>query len=133
MYDDSDRVIPLFIKLTKEGKDLTIFGKEKLLDFTYIDDCVSGILKGIENFDNVKNDTYNLGSGKGTSIIKIAESIQKLMRGKNKIIVKENRTGEVIKFIADISRAKEKLGYEPQITIEEGLKKTIQWYQENIL
>jgi len=54
MYDDSDRVIPLFIKLAKENRDLVVYGKEKLLDFTYIDDAISGVLKCIENFDQVK-------------------------------------------------------------------------------
>ena len=45
-----------------------------------------------------------------------------------KIIIKENRTGEVIKFIADISKAKQKLGYKPETDIIEGLKSSIQWY-----
>ena len=132
MYDDSDRVIPLFIKLSKEGRDLTVFGKEKLLDFTYIDDTISGILKAIENFEKAKNDTYNLGSGKGPSIIEVAQLIQKLMKTQNKIIIQENRTGEVVKFIADISKAKEKLGYQPRTYVEEGIKKSIQWYQKNL-
>jgi len=132
MYDDSDRVIPLFIRSIKENKDLIVFGKEKLLDFTYIDDAVAGVLKGIERFDNAKNNTYNLGSGKGTAITKLAEMIRELMGGRNKIIVKENRTGEVIKFIADISKAKQKLNYEPKTDIAEGIKKSIQWYQRNL-
>ncbi len=132
MFDDSDRVIPLFIRLTKENKDLIVFGKEKLLDFTYIDDCISGILKAIKNFEKAKNDTYNLGSGKGPSIIEVAQLIQKMMKSKNKIIIKENRTGEVVKFIANISKAKEKLGYEPKTNILEGIKKSIAWYQKNL-
>lgn len=130
MYDDSDRVIPLFIKLTKENKDLVVYGKEKLLDFTYIDDAIFGVLRCIENFDQVKNDVFNIASGKGISIIELAEMIQKYMSGKNKIVIKENRTGEVVKFIADISKAKEKLSYEPKTTIDEGIKKSIQWYME---
>lgn len=54
-YDDSDRVIPAFIETAKQNKDLIVFGEDKLLDFTYIDDCVDGIIKSIENFDGVKN------------------------------------------------------------------------------
>lgn len=132
MYDQSDRVIPLFIKLIKEGKDLTIFGKEKFLDFTYIDDTISGILKAIENFKKAKNDVYNIGSGKGISILKAAKLLQEMMAGKNKIIIKENRTGEVVKFVANITKAKQKLGYKPKTDIKDGIKKSIQWYQENL-
>jgi len=132
MYDDTDRVIPLFIKLTKENKDLVVYGKEKLLDFTYIDDAISGVLRCVENFDQVKNDVFNIASGKGISIIELAQLIQKYMNGRSKVIIKENRTGEVVKFIADISKAREKLGYEPKTAIDEGIKKSIQWYKEVI-
>ena len=128
MYDDSDRVIPLFIKLAKENRDLVVYGKEKLLDFTYIDDAISGVLKCIENFDQVKNDVFNIASGKAISIVELAQLIRKYMHSKSKIVIKESRTGEVMKFIADISKAKEKLGYEPKTTIDEGIKKSIKWY-----
>ena len=132
MYDDSDRVVPLFIKLARRGKDLIVYGKEKLLDFTYIDDVVSGILKCIENFNDVKNDVFNIASGKGVSIIELAQLIQKYMKSKSKIVIKESRTGEVEKFIANISKAKRELGYEPQTTISEGIKKSIRWYKERM-
>lgn len=132
MYDDSDRVIPLFIKSTKENKDLVVYGKEKLLDFTYTDDAISGVLKCIENFDHVKNEVFNIASGKGVSIIELAQLIQKYMDSKNKIVIKENRTGEVVKFIADISKAKQKLSYEPQTAINDGIKKSIEWYMEKM-
>jgi len=124
MYDDSDRVIPLFIKLTKEGKEL--------LDFTYINDTISGILKTIENFKKAKNDVYNIGSGKGASIVEVAQLIQETMKGQNKIIIQERRTGEVVKFIANITKAKQKLGYKPKINIVDGIKKSIWWYQKNL-
>lgn len=129
MYDVSDRVIPLFIRLTKENKDLVIFGNEKLLDFTYIDDCVSGIIKTVKRFDQVKNDVFNLASGVGTPITKIAQLIQSQMQSKNKITIKGSRTGEVIKFIADITKAKNKLDFKPRVSIEVGIKKSIAWYE----
>jgi dTDP-D-glucose 4,6-dehydratase len=54
------------------------------------------------------------------------------MDGKNKIVIKENRTGEVVKFVADISKVKRKLSYEPQTAIDKGIKKTIKWYTERL-
>ena len=131
MYDGSDRLIPLFVSLAKRNKDLTIWGREKVLDFTYIDDCVSGITKAVENFEKNKNETFNIASGKGISIGKVAQLIKKYTRSTSKVVVKKNRIGEVVKFTADISKARKKLGYEPRVPIQEGIRKTVDWYDKN--
>ena len=128
MYDSSDRLVPLFISRTKNNEDLYVYGKNKVLDFTYIDDSIEGILLAIKKFDDVKNDVFNIASGNGSAITEVAREIISQMNGKNKIILKENRKGEVIKYIADIWKAKEKLGYEPKISIRDGIKKSINWY-----
>jgi len=132
MYDETDRVIPLFIKLCKEGKDLNVYGKDKLLDFTYIDDTVEGMLSSISNFDSVKNDVFNLAYGQGTSIQEVAELIRQVLDTKNHIIIGENRTGEVVRYIADISKAKGRINYNPKTTISEGVEKTIEWYEKHV-
>jgi len=132
-YDDSDRVIPLFIKRTKENKDLTVFGKEKLLDFTYIDDCVAGIILCIENFEDVKNDCFNIASGVGKTLIEAAEIVQKKMKSNTNLIIKDNRTGEVVHFIANILKAKNKLNYEPKVDLKKGIHKAIEWHEKNDL
>lgn len=128
MYDSSDRLIPLYIQLAKENKDLIVFGRDKLLDFTYIDDTVAGIQLCIEKFDKIKNDVFNLAYGQGSSILEVAQLIKEFMNSKSKIVIKENRTGEVVKYIADISKAKSVIGYNPAITIVEGIKRSIEWY-----
>lgn len=130
MYDDSDRVIPLFIRQTAADQDLVVYGKDKLLDFTYIDDCVDGIRRVIEGFDTVKNDTFNIASGKGTAISKIAEMIISLMEGKNNVRIEPSRTGEVIKYVADISKISERTGYQPTVPVEEGIKRAIDWWRQ---
>ncbi|MEM4256838.1 MAG: NAD-dependent epimerase/dehydratase family protein [Candidatus Diapherotrites archaeon] len=127
MYDESDRVIPLFIRNSLEGKDLLVFGKDKKLDFTYIDDTISGLIVLIKNFDNVKNQSYNIASGEAHTILEVAEFIKKLTNSKSKIKFSNNRKGEVIKFVADISKAKS-IGYSPKTTFEEGLKLSVNWY-----
>lgn len=125
MYDDSDRVIPLFIRQTLNNEDLTIYGKEKVLDFTYIDDTVDGILKCIEHFPEVKNSVFNFASGKSVPIIEIAKYIIQGMDGKNSIIFRKNRAGEVVRSSIDISKAQQKLGYSPKTQIHEGIRKTL--------
>ena len=93
-------------------------GKISCWTFTYIDDTVEGVMKCIENFDTVKNQVYNIGTGKGTTIIEIAEMIRKYMDGKNSINIKDNRTGEVVKFVADITKAQKQLGYNPKVDVD---------------
>lgn len=128
MYDDSNRVIPLFIKLANQNKNLVIYGKDKLLDFTYIDDAVNGILLSIKKFEKAKNNVFNIASGKGTKILDVAKLIIKNLNSKSKIIIKENRKGEVIKYIANINKAKKFLDYQPKIAIKEGIIRSIDWY-----
>ncbi|MBU0577408.1 SDR family NAD(P)-dependent oxidoreductase [Patescibacteria group bacterium] len=132
MYDDSDRLIPLFIQLCNEERDLVVFGEEKFLDCTYIDDTVAGVMLCIEKFDKAKNEVYNIAYGQGSSILRIAELMRQLLGVNNKIIIKENRIGEVVKYVADISKARDKLGYEPQVPINEGIKKSIKWYKDHL-
>ena len=52
------------------------------------------------------------------------------MGKKNRIIIRENRTGEVVRSVIDITKAKTDLGYEPQVPIEEGIARSITWYHE---
>ncbi|OGJ63433.1 hypothetical protein A3A67_01215 [Candidatus Peribacteria bacterium RIFCSPLOWO2_01_FULL_51_18] len=131
MYDDSIRVVPLFIRLARKNDPLTVFGKDKCLDFTYIDDAVSGIIQGITKFDSVKNDTYNLAYGEGTTIVHLAEEVKRLLKSSSEITVGNSRTGEVVRYIADISKAKKALGYSPKTPFSEGIRKAVEWYLKN--
>jgi nucleoside-diphosphate-sugar epimerase len=131
MYDESDRVIPLFIRKAIKNENLVVFGKDKILDFTYIDDAVEGAIKIIQKFDKIKNNTFNIATGKGTKILFVAQLIKKFLDSKSRIIIKQNRPGEVVKYIADISKAKKLLNYEPRTDIIEGVKKTIEWCNRN--
>ena len=132
MYDKSDRVIPLFIKLCKEGRDLVVYGKEKLLDYTYIDDCVSGVIAALKEFPSINGQVYNIAYGKGTSIVDVAHLIQKQVQSKGDVRIEDNRTGEVVRYIADVSKAKQSFGYEPGVPIEEGINKTVDWYLKHV-
>ncbi len=133
MYDDSIRVVPLFIRQTKANETLTIFGKDKCLDFTYIDDAVAGVMAMLQNFDSAKNDTYNLAYGQGTTIVELAEAVKKLMGSSSELNVQPSRTGEVTRYIADIAKARAALGYDPKTPFNEGIKKAVEWYKANAM
>ena len=132
MYDDSNRVVPLFIRLTKAGKDLTVFGKDKLLDFTYIDDTIDGIKLALDRFDHARNRVYNLAFGEGTTILKVAEVVRERLGAKTQIHLGAVRTGEVVQYVADITRAREHLRYAPKVSFAEGIERSVQWYEANL-
>lgn len=129
MYDDSNRVVPLFIRRAMAGQPLTVFGREKLLDFTYISDAVNGVMRCIERFESVKNNTFNIAIGKGTTLLEVAQLITGFLNADSEIILDGIRTGEIVKYIADISKARELLDFNPKITIVEGLRRSIEWYK----
>lgn len=131
MYDDSVRVVPRFIRLARAGEPLTVYGKDKCLDFTYIDDAVDGILRTLDRFEKAKNDTYNIAFGEGTTIVHLAERVRDLLKSSSTLSVGEPRTGEVIRYVADIAKAKKALGYDPKTPFEQGIEKAVQWYNEH--
>ncbi len=129
-YDASDRVIPLFISQAYHGDDLTVYGDDKLLDFTYIDDCVSGVLQIVEQFNKASGTTFNIASGRGTSLLELAETIVDETGSEVNVTVESNRTGEVGRYVADISKAEKILGYSPEYTLTDGIDATVEWYLE---
>jgi len=133
MYDESNRIIPLFIRRCKANEDLTVFGKDKLLDFTYITDAVDNTILLLNKFDAVKNEVYNLATGDGTSLLELAKLIKAETNSNSQIHVEPSKTGEVIKYIADISKIKSVIGYVPKVFIQEGVRRSLKWYRNNVL
>jgi UDP-glucose 4-epimerase len=125
-----ERVIPLFIRSMRQGEPVTVFGQEKTLDFTYIDDCVDGIVAGIERLTagRVTNQTINLAYGQGNTLVHMAELIAQALDVPAHILVEPaKRVGEVTRYIADISRAVELLEYEPRVPLDEGIRRAVAW------
>lgn len=122
-------VITSFMKKIKSEEPPIIHGDgQQTRDFSYVSDIVDGILL-LSRLSS--GETVNLGSGKETSILKLAELIEETM---NKdwttgCILEEPRFNDLRRLQADTSIAK-KLGYEPKVTLEEGLKKYIEWWRQ---
>ena len=132
MYDDSDRVIPLFLRRCYNNEDISIFGKGKVLDFTHIDDIIAGTLSAINTFDSNKNNAFNISCGVGTFIVDLANLIKDTLGSTSNIHIEENRVGEVMKSVVDISKAQEHLQFEPKVSISEGVVKAAEWYTTNL-
>jgi UDP-glucose 4-epimerase len=128
-----ERVIPLFIRRMRRGEPVTVYGREKTLDFTYVDDCVDGIVAGSERLldGRVANQTINLAYGEGNTLVRMAELIAEALGVPPRIDVEPaKRVGEVTRYIADISKAVDLLDYQPKISLPEGIRRAVAWSEE---
>ncbi len=130
-YDVSDRVIPRFIAGAQKNEQLVIYGKEKCLDFTHLDDAVNGIVLAVTQLQKHNGGTFNIAYGEGTTLVELAQAICRLTGSTSGVTTKPSRTGEIFRYIADLTRAKTLLGYEPTVAFKEGIERTVQWYKEN--
>lgn len=131
--DRMERVLPLFIKKIAQDDPIVIFGKEKVLDFTYVDDCIDGICRGIDALvaDKVVNQTVNIAYGRGSTLVDAVNIISLTLDKTPNVRYEQARPGEVLHYVADISKARALLGYEPQVPLSAGIPKGIQWAKEH--
>ena len=127
------RVLPLFIHTMLRDEPVTVFGQEKTLDFTYVDDCIEGITRGIEALaeGRVVNETINLAYGQGNSLVHAAELIAGELGVEPKIALAPSLLGEVTHYVADLTKARELLGYEPAVPLDEGIARSVAWFKEH--
>ncbi len=124
--DKTARLVDIWMRTALAGGELKIFGnKNKTLDFTYIDDFISGFLLAMEQ----RNDAFDISSGKATTLESVADSIISLA-GKGSKGFYESEKEQPQNVEVDISKLR-KLGYEPRVSIEEGIRRTFDWYKEN--
>ncbi len=124
-----ERVIPKFIRKIALDEPITVYGREKVLDFTYVDDCTAGVYAGIQHLlsGEVSNQTINLAYGKGNSLISLVEIISAALGKSPTVKIEPPQVGEVTHYVADISKARALLGYNPQVPLEEGIPRTVDW------
>jgi UDP-glucose 4-epimerase len=126
---DSGEVIPKFLLRCMADKPLIIFGDGKQTrDFTFVEDSARGILLAGTS-DKAVGETLNIGSNHEITIKELAE-IVKGVAGKPdaEVIYDAHRPGDVLRLYADSSKAGALLGFEPQVTMNEGLRRLKAWY-----
>jgi UDP-glucose 4-epimerase len=125
-------VIPNFIFWAMKGQPLPITGSgEETRDFTYVEDIVDGLLKS-GTLDTAIGNEFNLASGVETRIIDLAQMINTLTDNQGGIRYVQRRKWDTKpRLLASIDRARELIGYNPSTPFNEGLQKTIVWFQEN--
>lgn len=129
MHPNDGRVVSNFIVQALQGKNITIYGDgSQTRSFCYIDDLINGITAMMKKDGFVG--PVNLGNPKEFTIHELAEKVIKLTGTKSKIIFKPLPQDDPTQRQPDITLAKKQLKWEPKIQLEEGLKKTIEYFQK---
>ena len=124
-YDIVDRVLSKFISLAKQNKPIIINGKDLALDFTHVDDVAHGIYLA-STHKNAANETFNITRGVAISLINASDIIKFHTGSKSSVIIKERDELYGVRGSLDISKAKNLLGYNPEIDLKDGLKTYIE-------
>ncbi len=128
-----ERVLPLFTHQLARREPITIFGgDDKVLDFTYIDDCVDGIARGVYALvdGRVTNKTVNLAYGEGNTLVRAAELIAAELGVDADITMAPSLLGEVTHYVADVTKARELFDWTPTTPLADGIPRSVAWFRE---
>jgi UDP-N-acetylglucosamine 4-epimerase len=126
-------VIPLFIEALLNNKAPVINGDgTHSRDFTYVSNAVhANIVALFHNTETAFNEVFNIACGEETSLLELLGELKKLAASNIQPVHQPERAGDIKHSLADISKAKKLLGYHPEVSVKEGLKKTFEWYKKN--
>lgn len=126
MRPDDGRMVPNFIQQVLNGEPLTVYGDgEQTRSVQYVDDLVEGVVRLMRSDERRP---VNIGNPRELSVREVAEIIQEIAGEKAEIANKPLPKDDPKQRRPDISRARDVLGWEPQVPAEEGLKRTFEWF-----
>ncbi len=132
MRVDDGRVVPNFLKQALQRQPLTVYGDGlQTRSFCYVDDLIEGIYRLVMSD---YHEPVNIGNPEETSILEFARTINRLTSNPAEMVFRERQRGESDpqRRRPDISRARQVLGWEPQIGLEEGIRRTIPYFKEKL-
>ena len=122
-------VISIFATALLEGRSPTIYGDgEQTRDFTFVGDVVNGVLRAAEAA-GASGEVINVAAGGRISLNLLFQTMRRLIGGTVSPVYVEGRAGDVRDSQADITKARDILGFEPQVSLDEGLRRTVDWYR----
>jgi len=122
-------VIPLFITALLEGRRPVIYGDGlQSRDFTYIDNVVHGNLLAADA-EGIGGRTINIANGRSTNLLELISALNRMLGTDVAPLHEPPRVGDVRDSMADITLARELLGYEPQVGFEQGIERSIEYYR----
>ena len=123
-------VIALFVAAMSRGEPPTVQGDGKQSrDFTYVTNAVQALAKAAEA-PEVSGNVYNVGTGRSVGVLDLIAALNRTLGTRLDPAFGPSRAGDVRYSRADITRTRDDLGYDPTVGFEEGLRRTVEWYQE---
>ncbi|MBO6573723.1 MAG: dTDP-glucose 4,6-dehydratase [Balneola sp.] len=138
-YQFPEKLIPVVILKALQGKEIPVYGKgDNVRDWLYVDDHALALLKVVK--EGVPGETYNIGGHNEKQNIEVVhticdtldELVAKDLKYRDQISLVTDRPGHDFRYAIDASKIEKELGWIPKETFESGIKKTIQWYLDNI-
>ncbi len=130
MHPNDGRVVSNFIVQALKGEDITIYGDgSQTRSFCYVDDLIEGFIRMMATEKGVTG-PINLGNPGEFTMLELAEKVIQLTQSKSKLVFKALPTDDPKQRQPDISLAKENLGWQPKVNLEDGLKETISYFKK---
>lgn len=132
MHLDDGRVVPNFLQQALKGEPLTVYGDgSQTRSFCYVDDLVDGILRLLYSSEH---DPVNIGNPTETTILEFADTINRVTLNQAGTVFKpmQRGTGDPQRRQPDITRARQILNWEPKVSLEDGLQKTIPYFRQKL-
>jgi UDP-glucuronate 4-epimerase len=124
-----DLAIHKFARLISEGKPIPVFGNGSTRrDYTYVDDIIAGVLAAID-YDQSDYEVINLGESRTVELRELISLLEKELDAPAVIDYQPPQPGDVPQTFADIKKARQLLGYNPQTQIEEGVHRFVEWFR----
>jgi UDP-glucuronate decarboxylase len=123
------RAIPRFIDQALHGRPITVFGDgSQTRSFTYLTDQIEGLLK-LAFVEDAKGSVVNIGNDKETTVLEMAKKVLQITGSSSEITYHPLPKDDPLRRKPIISRAREILGWEPKVSLQDGLARTIEWYK----
>lgn len=137
IYGERERPDKLFRKLIEavdRGEPFPLYegARDHRRSYTYVGDVLSACERVCERFDRCSGEIFNIGSDIVSTTGEGIDTVERLMGKKAVFKILPPRAGEQLETAADIRKARETLGYEPRVSLEEGLSREIAWYRSQV-
>lgn len=129
MRANDGRVIPNFITQALKNEPITVYDGKQTRSFCYVSDMVDGLVRLMES--GFAAEPFNLGNPDERKIIDVAKNIKQITESKSEIVFRPLPQDDPTRRRPDITKSKKKLGWEPRIGFDDGLKRTIEWFSGN--
>lgn len=132
MHPEDGRVVSNFIVQALRGDDITIYGDgQQTRSFCYVDDLISGMISLMDSPAELTG-PVNIGNPGEYSMLELAETVIRLVGGHSKLVFKPLPSDDPRQRQPDISMARAALGWEPRVSLEDGLKETIAYFRKRL-